>query len=66
MPSKDVHEKFDKYLADRGILLSDSKYGIVHSFMDTGVYSFGANHRYVDTYHSKEGLCRWLKGKYNV
>lgn len=66
MPSKNMHEKFDKYLADKGALLPDGKYGVVHGFMDKGVHSFGGNHRNVDIYHRGIGLRSWLKGKYNV
>lgn len=68
MLSKRDHEKFDRYLAERkrGVLLPDGEYGEVHAFMDSGVKSFGAEHRRVDIYHRGEGLRQWLNGKYNV
>ena len=66
MPSRNIHEKFDRYLADRGVLLEDGQYAEVHFSMDKGVKSFGANHREIDIYHAEEGLRQWLNGKYSV
>ena len=72
MPCKDMHEQFDEFLAEKGVLLPDGQYGEVHAFMDRGVKNFGARHRELDIYHGIEakvgasGLRRWLNGKYNV
>lgn len=66
MSSRNKHEKFDRFLAGKGVLLPDGEYGKVHEFMDRGVKSFGAEHRKVDIYHLEEGLRQWLNGKYNV
>jgi hypothetical protein len=66
MPSRNKHEEFDRFLAGKGVLLHDGQYGEVHTFMDRGVNSFGAEHRVLDIYHQKEGLRKWLNGKYNV
>jgi hypothetical protein len=66
MPSKKEHEKFDRFLAMKGVLLPDGQYGKVHAFMDRGVESFGPDHRLLDVYHREEGLRRCLNGKYNV
>lgn len=56
MPCKDRHEQFDRFLAEKGVLLPDGQYGEVHAFMDRGVKNFGSRHRELDIYH----------GKYNV
>lgn len=48
MPSRNIQEKFDRYLADKGVLLEDGQYAEVHAFMNKGVKSFGANHRESD------------------
>ncbi|OGF01591.1 MAG: hypothetical protein A2509_03090 [Candidatus Edwardsbacteria bacterium RIFOXYD12_FULL_50_11] len=66
MPIKKYHEEFDLFLSSKGVLLPDGQYGVVHTFMDKGVGSFGANHRELDIYHREEGLRSWLNGKYNV
>lgn len=66
MPSRKEHEDFDRYLAERGVLLPDGQYGEVHTFMDKGVRDFGAGHREVDIYHRERGLRQWINGKYNV
>lgn len=66
MPDRSRHEQFDRFLAERGILLHDSQYGEVHKFMDNGVKLFGARHRGVDKYHGEEGLRQWINGKYNI
>ena len=66
MPNRIFHERFDKYLSERAVLLEDRRYGAVHAFMDRGVKSFGGTHREMDLYHQEEGLRKWLNGKYNV
>jgi len=72
MPSRNWHEEFDRFLATKGVLLSNGGYGEVHTFMDRGVEIFGSMHRELDKYHGKgtsakaKGLRRWLNGKYNV
>jgi hypothetical protein len=72
MPSRKVHEEFDRFLAKKGVLLPDGQYGEVHVFMDRGVEAFGSKHRELDKYHGKgtrtkaKGLRQWLNGKYNV
>lgn len=66
MPIKGSHTEFDRFLASKGVLLEDGQYAEVHTFMDSGVKSFGANHREIDIYHEEEGLRQWLNGKYNV
>jgi hypothetical protein len=72
MPSKHRHEQFDRFLAERGVLLPDGQYGEVHAFMDRGVRNFGPKHRELDIYHGigakarANGLRRWLNGKHNV
>ncbi|MEM3629641.1 MAG: hypothetical protein QXE06_09795 [Candidatus Bathyarchaeia archaeon] len=72
MPCKDRHEQFDRFLAEKGVLLPDGQYGEVHAFMDRGVKNFGSRHRELDIYHGigsrakASGLRRWLNGKYNV
>jgi len=66
MPSRKIHEEFDRFLASKGVLLRDGKYGQVHKFMDLGINSFGSEHRNFDIYHHEKGLRKWLNGKYNV
>jgi hypothetical protein len=72
MPSKNIHEEFDGFLAKKGVLLPDGQHGQVHDFMDRGVKYFGSRHREVDKYHGKgtrvraKGLRKWLNGKFNV
>jgi hypothetical protein len=72
MPSRDRHEQFDRFLAEKGVLLPDGQYGEIHAFMDRGVGNFGPRHRELDIYHGMgakvraSGLRRWLNGKYNV
>jgi len=72
MPSGKKHEEFDRFLAEKGILLPDGRYGEVHAFMDRGVKLFGSEHRKIDKYHGKgsrakaKGLRQWLNGKFNV
>jgi hypothetical protein len=72
MPSRNRHEEFDRFLAKKGVLLSNEGYGEVHAFMDRGVEIFGSMHRELDKYHGKgtrakaKGLRQWLNGKYNV
>ena len=72
MPSRSIHEEFDRVLAKKGILLPDGKYGEVHAFMDRGVEVFGSKHRELDKYHGRgtktkaKGLRKWLNGMFNV
>lgn len=66
MPSRNMHEEFDRFLAMKGVIFQDGQYGDVHDFMDLGVKSFGANHRKLDFYHNEEGLRQWINGKYNI
>jgi len=66
LPSRNIHEEFDRFLAKKNVLLPDGQYGEVHTFMDRGVESFGSEHRELDLYHKEKGLRRWLNGKYNV
>lgn len=72
MPSRRIHEEFDRFLADRNVLFPDGQYGKVHAFMDRGVRIFGKAHRELDIYHGKgtrmkaKGLRQWLNWKYNV
>jgi len=66
MPDRALHENFDKYLAERGVLLLDGRYGQVHTFMDLGVRTYGPKHQEEDDYHQEEGLRSWINGKYNV
>jgi hypothetical protein len=66
MPDRRIHEAFDRFLAEKRVLLPDGKYGQVHAFMDLGVKDFGSAHRDFDYYHREEGLRRWLNGKFNV
>lgn len=66
MPSRNKHEEFDRFLAEKSVLLSDGQYGEVHAFMDRGVEAFGSQHRELDKYHKEKGLRKWLNGKYNV
>lgn len=71
MPPRKTHEEFDRYLADRGVLIpysqfEKSKYKTVHVFMDRGVYTYGPEHREHDIYHREKGLRSWLNGQINV
>lgn len=72
MPSRKIHEEFDKFLARKEVLLADGRYGVVHTFMDRGVKIYGSEHRGQDPYHGKgprtkaRWLRRWINGKYNV
>jgi hypothetical protein len=66
MPNRITHERFDEFLANKGILLSDARYGNVHRFMDTGVKIYGPDHRNYDPYHERDGICTWITGKRNV
>ena len=66
MPSRGLHEEFDRYLASRGVLMDTTGYGSVHSFMDRGVTMYGGRHREFDPFHAESGLRSWINGKRNV
>ena len=66
MPSRGKHKQFDKYLAERHVLLSEAEYDKLHEFMDRGVGLYGSEHRERDVFHAEEGLRSWINGKYNV
>jgi hypothetical protein len=66
MPCRNKHEEFGRFLAKKGVLLPDGRYGEVHTFMDRGTETFGGKHREYDPYHKEKGLRQWLNGKYNV
>jgi len=60
LPSRRIHLKFDEYLKDRGIICGYTYADIVHDRMDRGLTIWGPVHRYVDFYHSEEGIRSWL------
>jgi len=63
LPVRRVHLKFDEYLWDHGIIPDTENSNTVHDRMDRGLVKYGPDHRYVDFYHSEEGIRDWLRGK---
>ncbi len=66
MPNRNKHEQFDVFLADKGILLPDGRYGEVHDIMDKGTKIYGSFHRKYDPVHEEKGLRAWILFKYST
>ena len=68
MPLGPKHKKFDRYLAERGVLFPNASYEKVHEFIDRGVKKYGPNHREKDDYHNADehAFRDWLNGKSNI
>jgi hypothetical protein len=62
MPTRRVHLKFDEYLKAHSIIFDDTFAQSVHRRMDKGVKKFGADHQFIDFYHSEQGIREWLRG----
>ena len=61
MPSRQLHLRFDEYLRDHGVITDYTFADSVHDRMDRGVVVWGPGHRYVDFYHSEQGIRSWLR-----
>jgi hypothetical protein len=61
LPTRRTHLKFDKYLAEHGIV-AYRDYSVVHDRMDRLIRKYGSAHRMLDEYHREEGIrYLWLK-----
>ena len=62
MPNRETHLEFDEYLKRHGVISDYTFADSVHRRMDRGIKVFGADHRFIDFYHSEEGIREWLRG----
>jgi hypothetical protein len=61
MPTRRIHQKFDEYLIEHGVI-ADRDYSAVHDRMDRDLQVHGHwNHQYEDYYHDVSGIRDWIR-----
>lgn len=61
MPSRRTHLSFDNYLVEHEVIPDTDSADTVHDRIDAGLTKYGPDHRFIDFYHSEEGLRSWLR-----
>lgn len=65
MPSKKYHIRFDHYLKDRGVICEETDGATVHERLDKHARRYGADHRWLDPWHSPDGIRDFLDNLMN-